>query len=179
MSRIGKQPVKTPDGVDVTIDGQTVKVKGKLGELVRTFHPAVAIVKEDSEIKVSIASNDRESRALHGLSRALLNNMVIGVTEGFSKTLLIEGVGYRCMAKGKALEFSLGYSHPIIMEAPEGITLQAPKQTEITVSGVDKEAVGQVAANIRALRKPEPYKGKGVRYAGERIIRKAGKAAVK
>ena len=179
MSRVGKQPVKTPEGVDITVNGSTVKVKGKLGELERTFHPMVSIEKKDGEIKFTVAESGREARALHGLSRALLNNMVVGVSEGFSKTLLIEGVGYRCIAKGKTLEFSLGYSHPIIIEPPEGITLKAPKQTEVIISGPDKEAVGQVTANIRALRKPEPYKGKGIRYADERIIRKAGKAAVK
>lgn len=178
MSRIGKQPIDTPAGVEVTIDGSTVTVKGKLGTLTRTFNPKVTIAKEGTRLTVTRADDHRESRALHGLSRALLSNMVSGVTEGFSKTLMIEGIGYKCTPKGNNLEFALGFSHPIIIEPPEGISFES-KPTEITIKGIDKEAVGQVAANIRALRKPEPYKGKGIRYKDERIIRKAGKTAVK
>lgn len=178
MSRIGNQPVPVVSGVEVKIDGSNVTVKGKLGTLSRTFHPLMAISQEDGKVIVKRPNDNRESKALHGLTRSLLNNMVIGVSEGFSKTLIITGVGYRCAPKGKALEFSLGYSHPIVIEPPEGIKFDS-KQTELTINGIDKEVVGQVAATIRLLRKPEPYKGKGIRYSDERIIRKAGKAAAK
>ena len=177
MSRIGKKPIDLPDGVEVKISGNNVSVKGKLGTLERDLHPNMAIAQEDGKLLVKRPDDARENRALHGLTRALLNNMVLGVSEGFSKTLLIEGVGYRVMIKGKGLEFALGYSHSIKMEPPEGITFESPKPTELTIKGQDKAVVGQVAANIRALRKPEPYKGKGIRYSDERIRRKAGKTA--
>ncbi|VAX23107.1 LSU ribosomal protein L6p (L9e) [hydrothermal vent metagenome] len=177
MSRIGKKPIDVPQGVEVKVNGQHVSVKGKLGTLERDCHPSMNIVLEDGKLLVKRPDDARENRALHGLTRALLFNMVLGVSEGFSKTLLIEGVGYRVLVKGKGLEFSLGYSHPIKVEPMEGITFEAPKPTELKVIGMDKALVGQVAANIRALRKPEPYKGKGVRYSDERIRRKAGKTA--
>jgi large subunit ribosomal protein L6 len=179
MSRIGKTPVEIPAGVEVTITGHTVKVKGKLGELTRSFNPVVTITKKGSQVLVERPDDERASRSLHGLTRSLLNNMVAGVTAGFSKALLIEGVGYRVALKGKALEFSLGYSHSINVEPPAGISFQTAKPTELTIVGVDKEMVGQVAANIRRLRPPEPYKGKGIRYADETIRRKAGKTASK
>jgi large subunit ribosomal protein L6 len=179
MSRIGKKPVDVPQGVDVKIDGSTVTVKGKLGQLTRTFHPAMTVSHDDGKLVVERPDDARMNRALHGLTRALLANMVQGVSQGFAKTLLIEGVGYRCAKKGNDLEFSLGYSHPIVIQPPEGIEFDSPKPTELTIKGADKEAVGQVAANIRLLRKPEPYKGKGIRYSTERIRRKAGKASGK
>ena len=179
MSRIGKAPVEIPAGVDISIDGQTVTVKGKLGKLTRSFDPIVKIMKKDAQVLVERPDDERASRSLHGLTRAIINNMVTGVTKGFTKSLLIEGVGYRVALKGKGLEFSLGYSHSINVEPPEGITFQTAKPTELTIVGVDKETVGQVASNIRRLRPPEPYKGKGIRYADETIRRKAGKAASK
>ncbi len=179
MSRIGKKPIDIPKGVEVKIDGVAITVKGKLGTLRRDINPVITVVQEDGKLLVRRPDDSRASRALHGLVRALLNNMVAGVTDGFRKTLLIEGVGYRVIIKGKVLEFSLGYSHTIKMEPPEGIKFEAPKPTELSISGMDKETVGQVAANIRALRKPEPYKGKGIRYSDERIRRKAGKTAAK
>jgi large subunit ribosomal protein L6 len=179
MSRIGKAPVEIPAGVDVSVDGHTVTVKGKLGKLTRSFAPVIKITKKDSQVLVERPDDERASRSLHGLTRALINNMVIGVTTGFAKSLLIEGVGYRVALKGKGLEFTLGYSHAISMEPPEGIAFQTAKPTELTIVGVDKETVGQVAANIRGLRPPEPYKGKGIRYANEVIRRKAGKTASK
>ncbi len=179
MSRIGKKPVDLPKGVDIKIDGSTVTVKGKLGQLSRTFPSAMSIAQEGETLVVSRPNDERQNRALHGLSRALLANMVQGVSEGFSKTLLIEGVGYRCAKKGNDLEFSLGYSHPIVIPPPPGIEFETAKPTELVIKGIDKEAVGQVAANIRLLRKPEPYKGKGIRYSDERIKRKAGKTGAK
>lgn len=179
MSRIGKAPVEIPSGVDVTIDGSFVTVKGKLGKLEKRFDPSIKITKQDGKIHVERPGDDRQSRSLHGLTRAIINNMVNGVTKGFTRSLLIEGVGYRVAQKGKGLEFSLGYSHTINMNPPEGITFQAPKPTELIITGADKEMVGQVASNIRRLRPPEPYKGKGIRYAEEKIRRKAGKAASK
>lgn len=179
MSRIGKAPVEIPAGVDVAINGSAITIKGKLGTLTRSFNPAVKVTKKGSQVVVERSDDERSSRALHGLTRALINNMVIGVTAGFTKSLLIEGVGYRVALKGKGLEFSLGYSHAINVEPPAGISFQAAKPTELTIVGVDKEMVGQVAANIRRLRPPEPYKGKGIRYADETIRRKAGKAASK
>ncbi len=168
-----------PSGVDIKIDGPAVTVKGKLGQLSSSFNSGMKIEVDDGRIVVTRPDDSGTSKALHGLTRALLNNMVVGVTEGFSKTLNIEGVGYRATMKGKSLEFALGYSHPILFDPPEGITFKCAKQTEVVVEGIDKQKVGQVAAEIRSLRKPEPYKGKGVRYAGEYIKRKAGKAAVK
>ncbi|MBI4665567.1 MAG: 50S ribosomal protein L6 [Nitrospinae bacterium] len=179
MSRIGKKPIDVPAGVDVKIDGGNVTVKGKLGQLSRQVHPNMKVSLADGKLSVERPNDQRENRSLHGLTRALINNMVEGVSKGFSKTLLIEGVGYRVAAKGKGLEFTLGYSHPIDIEPIEGITFNVPKPTELTVVGVDKEAVGLIAANIRKLRKPEPYKGKGIRYSDETIRRKAGKAASK
>ena len=177
MSRIGKQPVTVPAGVDVNIDGTTVTVKGPKGELSRSF-PSIMIIKRDGDdIIVERPNDSREAKAYHGLVRTLVSNMVEGVSSGFSKKLQLVGVGYRAALKGKDLEMQLGFSHPVLVEAPENITFEVPSQTEIIVSGPSKEQVGQVAANIRAWRKPEPYKGKGIRYEGEYVRRKLGKAA--
>ena len=176
MSRIGKMPIPVPANVDVTIDGSTVTTKGPKGELSRTFQPIISIAREGDEIVVTRPDDSREAKSLHGLTRTLIANMVTGVSEGFAKKLELVGVGYRAALKGKDLELSLGYSHPVQVEAPEGITFEVPSQTEIIVSGPSKEAVGQVAANIRKWRKPEPYKGKGIRYEGEHVRRKVGKA---
>ena len=176
MSRIGKKPVELPSGVDVKIDGSAVMVKGSKGELNRTFHERIGFDVEGDTITLTRPDDSRESRALHGLSRALLHNMVVGVSEGFSKELEIQGVGYRASLKGRNLELLVGFSHPVEIEAPEGISFEVPEQTRIVVSGIDKEQVGQVAANIRKVRPPEPYKGKGIRYVGEYVRRKAGKA---
>lgn len=176
MSRIGKMPIPVPAGVDVTIDGQTVTVKGPKGELTRTFLPSMTITRDGDELVVTRPDDTRESKSAHGLTRTLLANMVEGVSNGFSKKLQLVGVGYRAALKGKDLEMQLGYSHPVLVEAPENITFEVPSQTEIVVSGPSKEQVGQVAANIRKWRKPEPYKGKGIRYEGEHVRRKAGKA---
>lgn len=175
MSRIGKAPIAVPAGVEVRIDGSDVTVKGPKGELSRTFSPKVTITQEDGQVLVGRLDDDRESRSLHGLSRSLVNNMVVGVSEGFRKELDIVGVGYRATAKGSDIELALGFSHPVVIEAPEGISFQVPAPTRIEVHGIDKQLVGQVAADIRAWRKPEPYKGKGVRYVGEYVRRKAGK----
>ncbi len=177
MSRIGKHPVAIPAGVEVAIDGSTVTVKGPKGELTRTFQPLINIAREGDEIIVTRPNDSREAKSLHGLTRTLIANMVEGVHTGFSKKLQLVGVGYRAALKGKDLEMQLGYSHPVLVEAPENITFEVPSQTEIIVTGPSKEQVGQVAANIRKWRKPEPYKGKGIRYDGERIRRKLGKAA--
>jgi large subunit ribosomal protein L6 len=179
MSRVGKSPIPVPDGVDVTISARHVMVKGPKGRLERVF-PAPITVRQDGDVLlVERPDDERENRALHGLVRSLLNNMVVGVTQGFVKELEIVGVGYRANARGPdAMELALGFSHPVRIAAPEGITFQVPSPTRIVVEGIDKELVGQVAADIRAWRKPEPYKGKGVRYAGEQVRRKAGKAAV-
>ena len=176
MSRIGKMPVEIPSGVEIAVDGQSVRVKGPKGELARTFHERVAISVEDGVATIDRVDDERESRALHGLSRALLANMVEGVSQGFRKELEIQGVGYRAALKGRDLDMQLGFSHPVAFSAPDGITFEVPEQTKIVVSGIDKEQVGQVAANIREIRPPEPYKGKGIRYAGEYVRRKAGKA---
>ena len=178
MSRIGKAPISVPTGVDVTLAGRHISVKGPKGTLERDI-PGEITVRQDGDVLLVERPNDeRQNRALHGLVRSLVNNMVVGVTEGFTKDLKIVGVGYRATAQGPTkLELALGFSHPVHVQAPEGVTFEVPAPTRITVAGIDKEAVGQVAANIRKIRKPEPYKGKGVRYAGERIIRKAGKAA--
>ena len=178
MSRVGKAPIPIPSGVDVKIDGSDVTVKGSKGELSRTVHDAVSVAVEDNEIIVARNNDERESRALHGLTRALLNNMVIGVTEGYRKQLEIVGVGYRANMKGSSLELQVGFSHPVTVDAPAGVTIEAPDQTTVIVSGIDKELVGQVAANIRKIKPPEPYKGKGIRYTGEHVRRKAGKAGV-
>ncbi|WP_418914902.1 50S ribosomal protein L6 [Adlercreutzia sp.] len=176
MSRIGKMPIAVPAGVDVTIDGTTVMAKGPKGELTRTFQPMMTITREGDEIIVARPDDSREAKAFHGLTRTLIHNMVEGVSAGFTKKLQLVGVGYRAALKGKDLEMQLGYSHPVLVEAPEGITFEVPSQTEIVVTGPSKEQVGQVAANIRKWRKPEPYKGKGIRYEGEHVRRKAGKA---
>ena len=179
MSRIGKRPIVIPAGVDIQLDGNHVRVKGPKGELARTLHREVIVRREDGEIRVERPSDDPEHRALHGLSRTLVANMVEGVTTGFTKTLEIVGVGYRAETKPFGLTLALGYSHPIDYKAPEGITLRAVNPTTVEVSGTDKEVVGQVAAEIRSLRPPEPYKGKGIKYQGEVIRRKAGKAGGK
>ena len=178
MSRIGRAPIPVPSGVDVTLDGRRVTVKGPRGTLARVLPPDITVRQDDGVLLVERPDDEREHRALHGLTRSLVNNMVVGVTQGFQKDLEIVGVGYRATSQGPTtLELALGFSHPVRMEAPEGVTFEVPAPTRITVRGNDKEAVGQVAANIRKLRKPEPYKGKGVRYAGEVVRRKAGKAA--
>jgi large subunit ribosomal protein L6 len=177
MSRIGKLPIPVPAGVDVTIDGRTVQVKGPKGTLSHTVVAPIDIAKgEDGTLKVTRPDDERQSKALHGLSRTLVANMITGVTTGYRKSLEISGVGYRVQAKGSNLEFSLGYSHPIVVEAPEGISFQVESPTKLHVDGIDKQKVGEVAANIRKLRKPDPYKAKGVKYAGEVIRRKVGKA---
>lgn len=176
MSRVGKSPVTVPDGVDIEIDGSSVKVKGSKGELSRTFNERIGFEVDDGVLTVTRPDDARESKALHGLSRALINNMVVGVSEGFKKDLEIQGVGYRAALKGSNIELQVGYSHSVLVEAPDGITFEVPEPTKISVSGIDKEKVGQVAANIRKVRPPEPYKGKGIRYAGEYVRRKAGKA---
>lgn len=177
MSRIGKQPITVPAGVEVTIDGTTVTTKGPKGELTRSFPSIMIIKREGDEIIVERPDDSREAKSFHGLVRTLIANMVEGVSQGFSKKLQLVGVGYRAALKGKDLELQLGYSHPVLVEAPENITFEVPSQTEIIVSGPSKEQVGQMAANVRKWRAPEPYKGKGIRYEGERIRRKLGKAA--
>jgi len=180
MSRIGKAPISVPSGVDVAIVNGTVRVKGPRGELSRPIPGAITVRQDGDTLVVERPDDERESRSLHGLTRSLVNNMVVGVTDGFQKELEIVGVGYRAEAQGPgALRLALGYSHPVVVAAPDGITFEVPAPTRVVVRGIDKEAVGQVAADIRAIRKPEPYKGKGVRYAGERILRKAGKAGKK
>ena len=176
MSRIGRLPIPVPSGVDVAIDGQTVSVKGPKGSLSHTVAAPIAVERtEDGVLQVTRPDDERESRALHGLSRTLIANMITGVTEGYSKTLEIVGVGYRVQARGSDLEFALGYSHPVPVKAPDGITFTVEAPTRLRVTGIDKQRVGQVAANIRKLRKPDPYKGKGVRYQGEVVKRKVGK----
>ena len=176
MSRIGKMPVTIPAGVEITIDGSTVTVKGSKGQLTRTFSDMLSISQKDGVLTVERPDDSREAKSLHGLTRTLLANMVEGVSTGFSKKLQLVGVGYRAAKKGNNLEMQLGYSHPVLIECPEGISFDCPSQTEIVVNGISKEQVGQVAANIRKWRKPEPYKGKGIRYEGEYVRRKAGKA---
>ena len=179
MSRIGRKPVVVPNGVDVTVNGTTVKVKGPKGELTHTFPENMKIRVEDGSVLVERPTDDKSDRALHGLTRALLANMVTGVTEGFKKTLEIIGVGYRAEKKGKNLVVSVGYSHPVEYPEPAGITLTTPAPTTIVIEGIDKQKVGQVAAELREFRPPEPYKGKGIRYQGEQVRRKAGKTAGK
>jgi len=180
MSRIGQAPITIPAGVDVTVEGRVVTVKGPKGELTRTVPATISVQKVEHELLVTRPDDERDNRALHGLTRSLVNNMVIGVTDGFRKQLEIVGVGYRAEAQGPAtLRLALGFSHPVMVNAPDGVTFEVPQATRIVVKGIDKEKVGQVAADIRSLRKPEPYKGKGVRYSGERILRKAGKAGKK
>ncbi len=177
MSRIGKKPVTVPAGVTVTINGNEVKVKGPKGELDRTFSDLVTISQEGEEIHVVRNDETTESNAQQGLTRTLIHNMVVGVSEGFEKKLELTGVGYRAQLKGKDLDLSLGYSHPVIYACPESISFEVPDNTHITVKGISKEQVGQVAAEVRAKRPPEPYKGKGIHYEGEHIRRKLGKAA--
>jgi len=178
MSRVGSNPVTLPSGVDVKIDGSSVTVKGPKGTLEQTFRDVISFDLDDGVVTVSRSNDEAESRALHGLSRALLNNMVVGVSEGYTKQLEAVGVGYRANLQGRRLELQVGFSHPVRLEAPDGITFEVPEPTKIIVSGIDKALVGQVAANVRQVRPPEPYKGKGIRYAGEHVRRKAGKAGV-
>jgi large subunit ribosomal protein L6 len=178
MSRIGRSPIAVPSGVEVTIAEKQVTVTGPRGTLARTVPGEISVRQEDGTLLVERPNDERQNRALHGLTRSLVNNMVVGVTDGFNKDLEIVGVGYRATAKGaNQIELALGFSHSVVVDAPDGVTFEVPQPTRISVKGIDKELVGQVAANIRKIRKPEPYKGKGVRYAGERVIRKAGKAA--
>ena len=178
MSRVGKAPISVPSGVTLDSAGSTVTVTGPHGTLDQEFPEGISLVNEDGKVTVSRMDDTREQRALHGLMRALVNNMVLGVSTGFSKELNIVGVGYRAQATGAdKLELALGFSHPVYVSAPDGVTFEVTDATTIKVSGIDKQLVGQVAADIRSLKKPEPYKGKGIRYAGERVIRKAGKAA--
>jgi large subunit ribosomal protein L6 len=177
MSRIGRLPISVPSGVDVSIEGQSVTVKGPKGTLSHTVAEPISLERdEDGTVRVIRPNDERANRSLHGLTRTLIANMITGVTEGYTKGLEIVGVGYRVQAKGSALEFALGYSHAITVEAPEGISFAVESPTKFSVQGIDKQRVGEVAANIRKLRKPEPYKGKGVRYAGEVVRRKVGKA---
>ena len=177
MSRVGKAPIPIPSGVDVTVEQGHVAVKGPRGELARPTPTQIAIARDGDQLVVTRPDDERENRALHGLVRSLVNNMVVGVSEGFSKELEIVGVGYRVVAQGPSrLELQVGFSHPVPFEAPDGITFEVPQPTRIIVRGCDKQLVGQVAADIRKIRRPEPYKGKGIRYAGERVQRKAGKS---
>ena len=178
MSRIGKTPIEIKSGVEVVVNANSFEIKGPKGTLAQNIPEGIEVQKEEQTIIVKRDNDLRETKALHGLVRSLLNNMVQGVTEGYQKQLELVGVGYRAQSKGNnALELQLGFSHPVKYSAPDGITLEVPSQTEINISGIDKQVVGQVAADIRALKKPEPYKGKGIRYVGEHIIRKAGKTA--
>ncbi len=180
MSRIGRSPIPVPSGVDVSVASGTVTVKGPKGTLSRDLPGAITVRQDGDTLLVERPNDERQNRALHGLTRTLVSNMVVGVTNGFVKELEIVGVGYRAEAQGpSALKLALGYSHPVVYEAPDGITFEVPLPTRIVVRGIDKESVGQVAANIRSIRKPEPYKGKGVKYAGEKILRKAGKTGKK
>lgn len=176
MSRIGRLPITIPAGVDVTVDGSNVKVKGPKGELALTVASPIEVKIEDGQLLVTRPDDERASRSLHGLTRTLINNQIIGVTDGYTKGLEVVGTGYRVAAAGAGITFALGYSHPITVEPPAGITFTVEGNNRVIVSGIDKQAVGEVAANIRKLRKPEPYKGKGVRYAGEVVRRKAGKS---
>ena len=179
MSRIGKMPITVPAGVTVTIEDNHVTVKGPKGELARQFNKNMKLTMDNGVITVERPDDEKESRSLHGLSRTLINNMIIGVTQGFSKTLEINGVGYRAAKQGQNINFTLGFSHPVVKEPPAGITFEVPAPNKIVVSGADKEVVGAVAADIRTLRPPEPYKGKGIRYEGEHVRRKIGKAGAK
>jgi large subunit ribosomal protein L6 len=180
MSRIGRKPIPVPAGVEVTVDGPTVTVKGPKGQLSHTLAEPITMSRADSgQLEVVRPNDERRSKALHGLSRTLVANMIVGVTDGYRKTLEISGTGYRVTARGTDLEFALGFSHPVVVAAPDGITFTVERPTLFHVSGIDKQLVGEVAANIRKIRPPEPYKGKGVRYSGEVIRRKAGKAGKK
>ncbi|GAB3611026.1 MULTISPECIES: 50S ribosomal protein L6 [Humibacter] len=176
MSRIGRLPIDIPAGVDVKIDGQDVTVKGPKGELSLTVAEPIQVKLEEKQVLVTRPDDERNSRSLHGLTRTLINNQIIGVTQGYSKGLEIVGTGYRVAQKGSSIEFALGFSHPVTVEPPAGITLTVEGNNKVTVAGIDKQAVGETAANIRKIKKPEPYKGKGIRYAGEVVRRKAGKA---
>ncbi|KRC60784.1 50S ribosomal protein L6 [Agromyces sp. Root81] len=176
MSRIGRLPIDIPAGVDVKIDGQAVSVKGPKGELALTVAAPIEVKLEENQVLVTRPDDERTSRSLHGLTRTLIANQIIGVTQGYSKALEIVGTGYRVAQKGSSLELALGFSHPVVVEAPAGITLTVEGNNKITVAGIDKQAVGETAANIRKIKKPEPYKGKGIRYAGEVVRRKAGKS---
>ena len=176
MSRIGRLPIDIPSGVTVTVSGQDVAVKGPKGELALTVARPIEVAVEENQVLVSRPDDERESRSLHGLTRTLINNNIIGVTQGYTKGLEVVGTGYRVQQKGSSVEFALGFSHPVLIDPPAGITLTVEGTTKLTVSGIDKQAVGEAAANIRKIRKPEPYKGKGVRYAGENVRRKAGKS---
>jgi large subunit ribosomal protein L6 len=176
MSRIGRLPIEIPSGVDVTVDGSAVTVKGPKGSLQLAVASPIEVKLEDGHVVVTRPDDERESRSLHGLTRTLIANQIIGVTQGYSKGLEIVGTGYRVQAKGSSLEFALGFSHPVVVDPPEGISFTVDGNTKLAVHGIDKQAVGEVAANIRKLRKPEPYKGKGIRYAGEIVRRKAGKS---
>lgn len=179
MSRIGKMPITVPAGVTVTIENNFVTVKGPKGELSRQISKNMKLTLNNGVLTVERPNDEKENRSLHGLSRTLINNMVVGVTQGFSKTLEINGVGYRCALQGKNINFTLGFSHPVVKEPPAGITFEVPSPNKIVVSGANKEVVGAVAADIRTLRPPEPYKGKGIRYEGEFVRRKVGKAGAK
>lgn len=176
MSRIGRLPISVPAGVEVKVTGNVVSVKGSKGELSHTVPSPILVDLDESTLTVTRPNDERESRSLHGLTRTLISNMIIGVTDGYKKNLEIVGTGYRVQAKGSDLEFALGFSHPVAVKAPEGITLTVEGPTKVSVSGISKQQVGEVAANIRKLRKPDPYKGKGVRYAGEVVRRKVGKS---
>ncbi|MDX2376613.1 50S ribosomal protein L6 [Microbacterium sp. LRZ72] len=176
MSRIGKLPIDIPAGVTITVDGRTVDVKGPKGELSLQIAQPIEVAVEDNQVIVSRPDEERESRSLHGLTRTLINNNIVGVTQGYTKGLEVVGTGYRVAQKGGSIEFAVGYSHPVLVEPPAGITFAVEGNNKLTVSGIDKQAVGEVAANIRKIRRPEPYKGKGIRYAGEVVRRKAGKA---
>ncbi|MBI4798816.1 MAG: 50S ribosomal protein L6 [Desulfarculus sp.] len=179
MSRIGKLPVNLPAGVQATVLGQRVEVKGPKGALAREFHPLVQIEMQDGALRVTPRQQDQQGKALWGLSRTLLNNMVVGVSAGFSKVMEINGVGYKAEVAGNSLKLALGFSHPVVFDLPEGISASVEKNTILTVSGIDRELLGQTCATIRAYRPPEPYKGKGIKFAGEAIRRKVGKAGVK
>ncbi|MDK1010646.1 MAG: 50S ribosomal protein L6 [Actinomycetota bacterium] len=178
MSRIGNSPISLPSGVDVKMTGDTVEVKGQKGTLTQVVDGRITVSVEDGVVTVARESDERSVRALHGLTRALINNMVVGVVDGYSKELTAVGVGYRAVLKGSQLELQVGFSHPVTIDAPDGVTIEVPEPTKIIVSGIDKQKVGQVAADIRAVRPPEPYKGKGIRYVDEQVRRKAGKAGV-
>ena len=177
MSRIGRAPITIPSGVEVKVDGSRVSVKGPKGTLEQDMHPDMTVAVDDGNVVVTRPSDEREHRALHGLTRSLVANMVEGVTNGYAKTLEIQGVGYRAALKGSTLEIAVGYSHPVVVEPPKGVSFEVPQPTRIIISGTDKQLVGQIAANIRAIRTPDPYKGKGIRYQGEYVRKKAGKAA--